>query len=116
MEKSPDVFQELLARKKEFYSRMRTDENYRNTLIENPRQAARDLGVEVPEGVDVKVVMDNENVRYFHIPFAPVEGEITDQDLLLSQGGTTLACSIIAASGVVTAIASATAIVSINEA
>ncbi|MEX0348296.1 MAG: hypothetical protein AB3N15_02655 [Paracoccaceae bacterium] len=114
MEQPLDIFQILSARKEEFCSKMRADENYRNKAIEYPRQAFRDLGFELPEGIDVKLLIDNENVQYIHIPLAPVEGEITDQDLLLSQGGTTAWC-IIAASGVVSAIASATAIVSINE-
>ena len=65
------------------------DEAVRALLLEDPRQAAAAHGGSSPEEVEVRVVQDSASVAYLHIPAAPVEGEVTDGDLLAVQGGGT---------------------------
>ncbi|MEX0347908.1 MAG: nitrile hydratase subunit alpha [Paracoccaceae bacterium] len=80
------------AQKARFLDRVWSDDAYRARLQDDPRSAIAELGGEVPEGVEIRCVMDTDSVRCLHIPTAPHAGEISDRDLMEAQGGTTVTC------------------------
>ncbi|MDP5215730.1 nitrile hydratase subunit alpha [Ruegeria sp. 2205SS24-7] len=75
-----------------FLDKVWSDDAYRARLQDDARSALAEIGGDVPEGIEVRCVMDTDRVRYLHIPAAPEAGEISDRDLTEAQGGTTLAC------------------------
>ncbi|MEM9408679.1 MAG: NHLP leader peptide family RiPP precursor [Acidobacteriota bacterium] len=63
---------------------------YRQALIDNPAEVlARQMGAEVPAGVNVKVVEETADTIYLVAPYcAPAEGsELSDADLESVAGG-----------------------------
>ncbi|MDP5218357.1 hypothetical protein Q5Y75_14085 [Ruegeria sp. 2205SS24-7] len=78
------------------------DDEFAARLNSDPNSAVREYLVDLPEDISLKVVRDSDRVKYFHIPAAPTEGEVSDMDLLHVQGGTTPVC--VGASVVITAV------------
>ncbi|MDP5218257.1 NHLP leader peptide family RiPP precursor [Ruegeria sp. 2205SS24-7] len=79
--------------KSDLLNRVWTDKAYRARLHDNPHAALAEVGVQVPNSIQIKLVMDCDRVRYLHIPTPPQQGEISDRDLLDAQGGTTPICA-----------------------
>ncbi|MEX0347907.1 MAG: nitrile hydratase subunit alpha [Paracoccaceae bacterium] len=90
-----------------FLDRVWNDDAYRARLQEDPKAALTELGGDVPDGLDIRCVMDTDKVKYLHIPEAPPEGEISDEDLLQAQGGTTIICGVTAITVTMTVVNSA---------
>ena len=76
--------------REDFLTRTRDDTDFRRRLEEEPKAAMSEFGVALPEEVELRVVQDDEAVTYLHIPAAPPEGGVTDEDLAMAQGGTFL--------------------------
>ncbi|MDP5219151.1 NHLP leader peptide family RiPP precursor [Ruegeria sp. 2205SS24-7] len=76
------------------------DNAFMAQLESDPRAALASAGHNIPEDVEIKVVRDNGETRFLHVPSAPQQGEISDSDLLSAQGGTTFVC--VATAGIVT--------------
>ncbi|MDP5218563.1 hypothetical protein Q5Y75_15145 [Ruegeria sp. 2205SS24-7] len=74
------------------YQRAWNDPAFRTLLDTNPKAALAELGGDIPDGVNIKCVMDTEKVKYLHITAAPAEGEISELDMMAAQGGTTPGC------------------------
>ena len=72
----------------DFYNKVWTDEAFRARLQSDPKAVLKEMGDEIPDDVQVKVVHDTDTVKYLHIPSPPPEGEISDADLENAQGGT----------------------------
>ena len=63
-----------------------TDADYKAKLLEDPRAALAEVGIEVPAGVDIEIAeVDTEHVQLV-LPPAP-EGGITDESLQTAIGG-----------------------------
>ena len=77
------------AMKEEFLTRAWSDAAFRARLEENPKAVLAEMGAAVPEGVEVKIVQDSANVKYLHVPAAPAEGRVGDEELAGAQGGMT---------------------------
>ena len=45
------------------------------------------MGSQIDDDVEIRVVRDTDTVKHLHIPAAPSEGEISDDDLVGAQGG-----------------------------
>ena len=75
-----------------FPDELSNDSNLRARLASDPKVVLAELGGSVPDDVEIRAVFDSEDVRYLHIPVAPAEDEIYDEDLLRAQGGSTLFC------------------------
>jgi hypothetical protein len=58
-----------------------TDEGYKARLVSDPRSVFDEAGVDLPEGVDIRVVEDTPSVNHFVLPLAPVEGELSEEAL-----------------------------------
>jgi len=84
--------EEAMKAQVEFFNKVWTDEAFRTRLENDPRAVLKEIGGNVPDDVQVKVVRDTDTVKYLHIPSPPPEGEISDADLEKAQGGTTPFC------------------------
>ncbi|MEX0351098.1 MAG: nitrile hydratase subunit alpha [Paracoccaceae bacterium] len=75
-----------------FANNVRTDQDFRARLIEDPKTALSEFGLAVPDGIEVKPIVDTDNEKYLHVPMPPAEGEISELDMMEAQGGTTPGC------------------------
>ena len=62
------------------------DENFKKDLMEKPHKALAQLGVNVPEKIEIKVVEESAKVLYLVLPVNP-EDELTDESLESVAGG-----------------------------
>jgi hypothetical protein len=62
------------------------DEGFKRRLLAEPVAVLKDHGIAAPAGVQVKVVENTDQVRYFTLPVKP-RGELADKDLELAAGG-----------------------------
>ena len=79
-------------------NRVWTDDDLSAPLESDPKAVLAEMGAELPDEVEVRFVSDSDKVKYVHIPTPPPEGEVSDEDLVNSQGGTTLLCASIVVS------------------
>lgn len=49
------------------------DENFRDKLLKNPKEAFKEHGVELPRDTEIKVWQEDANHFYFVLPRAPAE-------------------------------------------
>lgn len=61
-----------------------TDDEFRGRLIADPRSVLEEHGIETPEGVEIQVMEDTENVRHLILPPSPAE-ELSEEDLVGSE-------------------------------
>ncbi len=73
----------------EFLTRAWTDPAFSARLDQDPKALLQEMGAEVPDDMTIKVVRDNDDVVYLHLPAPPGEGEVADADLAVAQGGAT---------------------------
>ena len=63
-----------------------TDEAFKARLKADPKAAMKEVGMDVPEGVEIEVVESTQEKAYLVIPPKPV-GELSDEDLDQVAGG-----------------------------
>ena len=67
------------------------DENFRQRLLDDPKGTAdREMGIRLPEGIEVRVVEESTNNFYLVLPSASAVGEygeLSDQELEAVAGG-----------------------------
>ncbi len=66
------------------------DEAFRQQLLREPKSAVeQELGTQLPEGIQVRVVQETADTLYLVLPNAssPQSGEISDEDLEAVAGG-----------------------------
>ncbi|MDA4845859.1 nitrile hydratase subunit alpha [Hoeflea poritis] len=76
----------------ELLNKVWTDDAFADRLQSDPKAVFAEMGGQIPDDVEIRVVRDTENVKHVYIPAAPSEGEIADTDLLGAQGGTSFVC------------------------
>ena len=81
-EKKPLTREEL---KKEIIKKAQSDKEFKKALVDNPKGTLGQLGVQIPEDVEVKVVEESANVVYLVLPYKP--DELTDEQLDTVAGG-----------------------------
>jgi len=81
-EKKPVGRKEL---KEQIIKKAQVDQEFKKALIENPKGAIGQLGVQLPEDVEVKVVEESAGVVYLVLPVNP--DELTDEQLEVVAGG-----------------------------
>ena len=64
-----------------------SDANFRKKLLADPVQTLRGAGVEVPDGVSVRVVEDTPTLVHVVLPAPVGESEISDGDLDMVSAG-----------------------------
>jgi hypothetical protein len=79
------------------------DDSFRQRLLDDPKAAVeQELGSQLPEGVEVRVVEESADTIYLVLPFAPAVGEggeLSDRELEAVAGGSSAgsgACSMCA--------------------
>ena len=55
------------------------DEKLKQRLIDNPAKVLKEYGMEVPEGVEIRVVENTDKVKFLTLPTKP-PGELTELD------------------------------------
>lgn len=63
-----------------------SDPDFKARLTADPKSVLAEHGVSVPEGVDVKVVENNEKVVHLTLPAKP-SGDLSDEQLDQAAGG-----------------------------
>lgn len=61
------------------------DKDFKQALVDNPKGTFGQLGLQLPEGVEVKVVEESAKVVYLVLPVNP--DELTDEQLDAVAGG-----------------------------
>ncbi|BAF60545.1 hypothetical protein PTH_2364 [Pelotomaculum thermopropionicum SI] len=62
-----------------------SDEDFRKALMDNPKEALGQLGVRVPDEIEIKVFEESPQVLYLVLPLNP--DELTDEQLEVVAGG-----------------------------
>ncbi len=57
------------------------DEDFRQRLLADPRAVLAEYGMDVPEGMEIKVVEDTPEVCHLVLPASPA-GELADEELV----------------------------------
>jgi nitrile hydratase alpha subunit len=64
------------------------DAAFKQKFMSNPKGVLKDHGIDVPAGMDVKVVENSDKVLYVTIPPAPpAPGELSEKELESAAGG-----------------------------
>jgi hypothetical protein len=63
------------------------DEGLKKRLLADPAQVLKENGLEVPPGVQVKVVEDTESLIHLTLPAKPTSGELSEEELSSAAGG-----------------------------
>ena len=74
----------------EILSKCWYDAAFKKRFMSEPKKVLAEFGMEVPEGLDVKVVENTDKVMYLAIPPAPARpkgGELSDNQLDAVSGG-----------------------------
>ncbi len=62
------------------------DEAFKTKLLANPTEVFKDKGIEIPEGIEVRMVENTSEIMHLVLPPAPSD-ELTDEELDSSVGG-----------------------------
>lgn len=71
--------------REEIVKKAQSDKGLRKALVDNPKETLGQLGVKVPEDVEVKVVEESPKVVYLVLPVNP--DELTEEQLDGVSGG-----------------------------
>lgn len=66
------------------------DDKLKNRLLAEPAAVFQEFGLEVPAGVQLRVVENTDQVVYLTLPAKPQDGELTEEDLENVAGGFTV--------------------------
>lgn len=66
-----------------------TDESFKQDLLKKPHQALTQIGVNIPDTIEIKVVEESAKALYLVLPVNPegLAGELTDDSLEAVAGG-----------------------------
>lgn len=65
-----------------------TDAAFKAKLKSDPAAALKELGMDLPDGININVVEDEPNSITLVLPAAPTEGDLSAEDLGSISGGT----------------------------
>jgi hypothetical protein len=64
------------------------DARFREKLLKNPKEALKEMGMDVPANFDVRVIEEKTNTMTFILPKAPAQSrELSEQELQKLAGG-----------------------------
>ena len=64
-----------------------TDPAFKTKLLSDPKEAVAEMGVKLPESMDLKVWENTDNVEHMVLPMDPKVTELSDADLEAVAGG-----------------------------
>jgi hypothetical protein len=63
------------------------DDAFKQRLLNDPEAVLKEEGVEIPEGVEVRVVENTDKIFYLLLPPRPLEAELSEAQLAAASGG-----------------------------
>jgi hypothetical protein len=65
------------------------DPSFKKRLLANPTEVLRSEGIEVPAGVEIRVLEHTPDIRYFELPVKPpsLEVQLSEEQLTLVDAG-----------------------------
>ena len=77
------------------------DEALKARFMSDPKSVLKDYGLEVPDGMDVKVVENADDCVHITLPAAPAgSGDLSDDELSNAAGGNfSTACNVLCVGG-----------------
>ena len=74
----PDEFQKAYGK---LVAAAWADEDIKQRLMESPKEVLKEYGVEMPEGVDIRVVEDTPEIKNLVLPVMPdnIDFEVLDE-------------------------------------
>jgi hypothetical protein len=69
-----------------------SDEGFKRRLLAEPGAVLREQGMDVPSGVEVRVVENTGRVAHLVLPPRPAEGELSEEQLAQAAGGGNCGC------------------------
>ena len=69
-----------------------SDPAFKKRLTSDPRAAAKEYDIQIPTGIEVKVVEDTDSVRHVILPLRPSAQDLSDEQLEQVAGGGCTAC------------------------
>ena len=63
------------------------DETFKNRLLSNPSAVFQEVGLEVPQGVQVRVVENTDQILHLTLPAKPSTDELSEDELKSVAGG-----------------------------
>ena len=69
-----------------------SDPAFKKRLVSDPAGAAKEYDIQIPAGMEIKVVEDTETVRHVILPPRPSAQDLSDEQLEQVAGGGCTAC------------------------
>jgi hypothetical protein len=63
------------------------DEKFKQKLLKNPEAALKEMGADLPAGLQFKILENSPKVHYLVLDEKPMGEDLTEQDLLKVAGG-----------------------------
>jgi hypothetical protein len=64
-----------------------SDAGYKASLLSNPKDAVAEMGVKLPQNMDLKIWENTPTVEHMVLPLNPAQSELSDADLEAVAGG-----------------------------
>ena len=64
-----------------------SDEGFKRRLLAEPATVLREQGLELPAGLELRVVENTARLRHLVLPSKPAEGELSEAQLAEAAGG-----------------------------
>ena len=64
-----------------------SDPDFKTRLLADGNRALADIGVEVPAGMQIRIVADEPGIQHYVLPMRPESAELTDEHLDAVVGG-----------------------------
>ena len=74
------------------------DDALKQRFMSDPKSVLAEYGMDVPDGMDVKVVENADNCVHITMPAAPGGNDLSDEELRAAAGGCTV-CTVTSQSG-----------------
>jgi hypothetical protein len=84
----PDELQDSARIAGQVIARVWSDDDYKRQLIANPNEVLSEAGMEIPPGLQFRILENTENLTYITLPAPPSE-ELSDDALEAVAGGST---------------------------
>lgn len=69
--------------------RVRTDENFKQRFVKDPKSILAEMGVKIPDYVQIEVHEDKPTLKHLVIPAHAPDNELSESELMMVAGGLT---------------------------
>ena len=82
-----------------------SDASFKKKLLSDPKEAAAEMGVKLPQNIDVKIWENTETDEHIVLPANPVETELSEMELEAVSGGLSKGNQVASGCGAATTVA-----------